>query len=69
MQGKIQARFEMTTDTSIKTTVQKDYKIDAERVEMYTTQDLDLLYPVQILELANLLFFTTIRSALELRPF
>ena len=57
LQGKMQARFEMTTDTSSETTVEKDYKIDAERVEIYTAQGLDLLHPVQILEPAKFALF------------
>ena len=57
LQGKMQARFEMTTDTSSETTVEKDYKIDAERVEIYTAQGLDLLHPVQVLEPAKFALF------------
>ena len=57
LQGKMQARFEMTTDTSSETTVEKDYKIDAERVEIYAAQGLDLLHPVQILEPAKFALF------------
>ena len=53
----MQARFEMTTDTSSETTVEKDYKIDAERVEIYAAQGLDLLHPVQILEPAKFALF------------
>ena len=57
LQGKMQARFEMTTELSSGTTVEKDYKIDAERVEIYTAQGLDLLHPVQILEPAKFAIF------------
>ncbi|KAK1743056.1 vacuolar protein sorting-associated protein 13 [Skeletonema marinoi] len=38
-------------------TLQKDYKIDAERVEIYTAQGVDLLHPVQILEPAKFALF------------
>jgi vacuolar protein sorting-associated protein 13A/C len=53
LQGKMQAKFEMTSDTVTDTTVEKDYKIDAERVEIYTAQGVDSLHPVQILEPAK----------------
>lgn len=53
LQGKMQAKFEMTSDTATDTTVEKDYKIDAERVEIYTAQGVDSLHPVQILEPAK----------------
>jgi hypothetical protein len=57
LQGEMQARFEMTSDISSNTTVEKDYKIDAERVEIYMAQGLDLLHPVQILEPAKFALF------------
>jgi hypothetical protein len=57
LQGKMQARFEMTNELSSGMTVEKDYKIDAERVEIYTAQGLDLLHPVQILEPAKFALF------------
>lgn len=53
MQGQMQANFEMTTDTASGMTVEKDYKVDAERVEIYTAQGADLLHPVQLLEPAK----------------
>ena len=59
LQGKMQANFMMVKDTASDETVEKDYKIDAERVEMYTAQGSQLLHPVQILEPAkvSLLFW------------
>eukprot|EP00804_Cyclotella_cryptica_P002353 CCRYP_004076-RE/>CCRYP_004076-RE protein AED:0.10 eAED:0.10 QI:4221/1/1/1/0.94/0.78/19/1152/1666 len=63
LQGKMQASFEMTTDTIGGATVQKDYKIDAQRVEMYTAQGADLLHPVQIAEPAKFSMFFYQNSA------
>ncbi|KAL9187273.1 hypothetical protein ACHAXT_001376 [Thalassiosira profunda] len=57
LQGKMQAIFEMTSDKTSGVTVEKDYKWDAERVEVYTAQGADLLHPVQILEPAKFSIF------------
>ena len=56
-QGKLQAKFEMASDRSSEETVEKDYRIDAERVEIYTAQGSNLLHPVQILEPAKFAIF------------
>jgi hypothetical protein len=53
----MQASFDMTTDTLGGTTVEKDYKIDAQRVEVYTAQGADLLHPIQLLEPAKFSIF------------
>mmetsp|Transcript_2476 Transcript_2476/g.5220 ORF Transcript_2476/g.5220 Transcript_2476/m.5220 type:complete len:2925 (-) Transcript_2476:1534-10308(-) len=57
LQGKMKAKFEMTNDRASDMTVEKDYKIDAERVEIYTAQGSKLLHPVQILEPAKFAVF------------
>ncbi|KAL7555198.1 hypothetical protein ACHAWF_018915 [Thalassiosira exigua] len=57
LQGKMQANFDMTSDSSNDVTVEKDYKLDAERIEIYTAQGADLLHPVQILEPAKFSIF------------
>jgi vacuolar protein sorting-associated protein 13A/C len=57
LQGKMQAHFEMKNDSASDVTVEKDYQVDAERVEMYTAQGVDLLHPVQILEPAKFSVF------------
>lgn len=57
MQGKMQACFDMTKDTLSGATVEKDYKVDAQRVEMYTAQGADLLHPIQLLEPAKFSIF------------
>lgn len=56
LQGKMQAKFQMTSDVT-DTVVEKDYKIDAERVEIYTAQGVYSLHPVQILEPAKFAIF------------
>ena len=53
VQGQMQANFEMVNERASNFTVEKDYKVDAERVEIYTAQGSDLLHPVQILEPAK----------------
>ena len=54
----MQASFEMTKDTLTNSvTVEKDYKIDAQRVEIYTAQGVDLLHPIQLLEPAKFSMF------------
>lgn len=53
VQGQMQANFEMVNEKASNFTVEKDYKVDAERVEIYTAQGSDLLHPVQILEPAK----------------
>jgi hypothetical protein len=57
LQGKMQAKFEMTIDPVTETTLEKDYKIDAERVEIYTAQGVNSIHPVQILEPAKFALF------------
>lgn len=57
LQGKMQARFEKTADVVSDTIVEKDYRIDAERVEIYTAQGVDMLHPVQIMEPAKFAVF------------
>jgi hypothetical protein len=57
LQGKMQASFDMTKDTIGGMTVEKDYKIDAQRVEIYTAQGADLLHPIQLLEPAKFSIF------------
>jgi len=57
LSGKMQAKFEMTSDSKTDITVEKDYKIDAERVEIYTAQGSELLHPVQVLEPAKFAVF------------
>lgn len=57
MQGKMKATFEKVDNEANDETLQKDYKIDAERVEIYTAQGVDLLHPVQILEPAKFALF------------
>lgn len=57
MQGKMKATFEKVENEVNDETLQKDYKIDAERVEIYTAQGVDLLHPVQILEPAKFALF------------
>ncbi len=57
LQGKMQAKFEMTIDSVTESTVEKDYKIDAERVEIYTAQGVNSIHPVQILEPAKFAIF------------
>ena len=57
LQGKMQAHFEMMSDSASDVTVEKDYQVDAERVEIYTAQGVDLLHPVQILEPAKFSVF------------
>jgi hypothetical protein len=53
----MQASFDMTRDTLCGATVEKDYKIDAQRVEIYTAQGADLLHPIQLLEPAKFSIF------------
>ena len=53
LQGKMKAKFEMIKDSVSDQTVEKDYKVDAERVEIYTAQGSNLLHPVQLLEPAK----------------
>jgi len=53
----MQASFDMTKDTIGESTVEKDYKIDAQRVEIYTAQGVDLLHPIQLLEPAKFSLF------------
>ena len=55
MQGKMSAIFEKVDADDV--ALQKDYKVDAERVEIYTAQGVDLLHPVQILEPAKFSLF------------
>ena len=57
LQGKMQASFDMTKDTLGGQTVEKDYKIDAQRVEIYTAKGADLLHPIQLLEPAKFSIF------------
>ncbi|KAL7524886.1 hypothetical protein ACHAWF_001122, partial [Thalassiosira exigua] len=57
LQGKMQANFDITNDSSNDVTMEKDCKLNAERIEIYTAQGADLLYPVQILEPAKLAIF------------
>lgn len=57
LQGKMQAKFDMTSDTASDAIVEKDYRIDAERVEVYAAQGSQLLHPVQILEPAKFAVF------------
>lgn len=57
LQGKMQAKFEMTSDPATDITVEKDYKIDAQRVEIYTAQGVNSIHPVQILEPAKFAIF------------
>jgi len=57
VQGKMKATFEKVENEVNDETLQKDYKIDAERVEIYTAQGVDLLHPVQILEPAKFALF------------
>lgn len=54
----MQASFDMTKDALTNSvTVEKDYKIDAQRVEIYTAQGADLLHPIQLLEPAKFSMF------------
>lgn len=57
LQGKMKANFEMTNEQQSDVTIEKDYKVDAERVEIYTAQGSNLLHPVQILEPAKFAIF------------
>lgn len=57
MQGKMQASFDMTKDNLSGATVEKDYKIDAQRVEIYTAEGADLVHPIQLLEPAKFSIF------------
>jgi len=57
LQGKMQAKFDMVNDRASNVTVEKDYRVDAERVEIYTAQGSSLLHPVQILEPAKFAIF------------
>mmetsp|Transcript_4276 Transcript_4276/g.8218 ORF Transcript_4276/g.8218 Transcript_4276/m.8218 type:complete len:3387 (-) Transcript_4276:172-10332(-) len=57
LQGKMKANFQMTSDSKSDVTLEKDYKIDAERVEIYTAQGAQLLHPVQVLEPAKFAIF------------
>ncbi|KAL7472999.1 hypothetical protein ACHAXS_013378 [Conticribra weissflogii] len=57
LQGKMKATFEMTSNIASNDTVEKDYKIDAERVEIYTAKGASLQHPVSILEPAKFSIF------------